>query len=1021
MKPVRILLLSIGVLVTALSVVVGLTFNSGVQTWAARKAMAAQPGLRGTLGAFSVGLERVELQSMRIEQNGAVLTLPSLMVDVPVIAAGFSQKITITKCIARGWTLDLSKASLPPVAAYPVPVALPGAGAPSFSLLSSAMAADPAAALPAAVQLFEGVFAQLQLPVDLALDGVDLEGEILLPSASAGGPVSRARLTLVGGGLSSGREARFKLDLTVSFAGEKLPVSQVAINAILTAAMDSPRTFARFTIEPTAIATGAQFPSGVKLSAIVKAARTSSGESYSVTLATPAQKLMAVHTELHAGNRRLEGTWSLDLRSSDLAPFTLGRALPTFTASGEGKFSSDTAFAQIQASGRLGATADQLAALKPELSAVGAIKLTAEFDLAQRGRATRIERLQAEIQGAHPVASVRSLQPFELNVRSGELNVADPSRELLAFTLHGVPLAWAQPFMPDVNLTGGDLRGEFAATANNGGLALRPRAPFSIDGLNLTQRDRLLVRDLDVSLDMGLDYAPAGWQADLSALTLRSAGVELFQLTAKAGQLAGNDQPLKATGRWSANLAALLVQPMAAGSVGLTRGSARGDFVASVAGKTEVELNLELADLTADPKLTVERLPDITARVRADISADGKITLNVPLFFQRTDRKSDLTLAGTLGSTANGLLIDARVNSAVLHLNDLQLLAAPFASEATSTTSAPSVPKSTSQQDEKPVWAGFNGTVALALKKVIFADKFELADVGGTLRVEAGALKFEGVRAGLGAESEVKLNGGISFLERAAEPYTLAARLDVTNFDPAPVLRALNPDQLPILEGKFTIGSELAGQGRTIPELGARAHGDFNLSSKGGLFRALSSDVAAKMESTSKTASAVAFLGNVASAVSGRKEYGEAANKAEAVASLSKMISVIHYDQLNVVVSRDADLNTVLKDFTLIAPELRLAGTGKITAKAKTELLAQPLAMQFQLGARGHTSDLLKALGALDATKKDDLGYFASTLPLKITGTLGQPNTSELQTMLVKLAYEKSSAGDLLNKFLGGR
>jgi hypothetical protein len=319
------------------------------------------------------------------------------------------------------------------------------------------------------------------------------------------------------------------------------------------------------------------------------------------------------------------------------------------------------------------------------------------------------------------------------------------------------------------------------------------------------------------------------------------------------------------------------------------------------------------------------------------------------------------------------------------------------------------------------VWAGFNGTVALALKKVIFADKFELADVGGTLRVEAGALKFEGVRAGLGAESEVKLNGGISFLERAAEPYTLAARLDVTNFDPAPVLRALNPDQLPILEGKFTIGSELAGQGRTIPELGARAHGDFNLSSKGGLFRALSSDVAAKMESTSKTASAVAFLGNVASAVSGRKEYGEAANKAEAVASLSKMISVIHYDQLNVVVSRDADLNTVLKDFTLIAPELRLAGTGKITAKAKTELLAQPLAMQFQLGARGHTSDLLKALGALDATKKDDLGYFASTLPLKITGTLGQPNTSELQTMLVKLAYEKSSAGDLLNKFLGGR
>ena len=1021
MKSVRILLLSVGVLVTALIVIVVGAFNSSVQTWAARKAMAAQPGMRGTLGSVGVGLDRVDLKAIRIEQNGAVFTVPALTVDVPIIAAGFSKKIAITKCVARGWTLDLTKATLPPVAIRSFPAVAPGAGAPSFSLLSSAIAADPAAALPAAVQLFEGVFAQLQLPVDLALDGLDLEGEILMPSAPSGGPASRARLTLVGGGLGSGREARFTLDLAVAFAGEKLPVSQVAIKAIITAAMDTPRTFARVAIEPTAIATGAQFPSGVKLSATVQAARTSSGETYSVTLATPAQKLIVLNAELNAANRLLEGTWALDLRSSDLAPFTLGRALPTFTTSGEGKFSSDTAFAKIQASGRLAGTVDQLAAIKPELSAVGAIKLTAEFDLAQRGGATRIERLQAEIQGAHPIATVRSLQSFELNVRTGELNVADPSRELLALTLHGVPLAWTQPFMPDVKLTGGDLRGEFAATANNGGLALRSRKPLSAEGLNLAQHGRSLVRALDVSLNLGIDYAPAGWQADVSALTLRSAGVELFQLTAKAGQLSGRDQPLKTTGRWSANLAALLVQPMAAGSVGLTRGTASGDFVAAVAAKTEVEFNLALAGLTADPKLTLEAMPDITARVRADISADGKITLNAPLLFKRADRKSDLTLAGTLGSTANGLLIDARVNSAVLHLNDLQLLAAPFASEATPTTSTPSVPKSTSQRDLKPVWAGLSGTVALALKKVVFADKFELADVGGTLRVEAGALKFEGVRAGLGAESDVKLNGGITFLERAAEPYTLAARLDVTNFDPAPVLRALNPAQLPTLEGKFTIGSELAGQGRTIPELGARAQGDFTLSSKGGLFRALSAEVAAKMESTSKTASAVAFLGNVASAVSGRKEYGEAANKAEAVASLSKMISVIHYDQLNVVLTRDATLNLLLKDFTLIAPELRLTGTGRIEHRAQLELAEQALAMQFQLSARGATAQLLKALGALETGQKDDLGYMQSTLPLRITGTLSKPDTGELQSTLMKLAYEKSGAGDLLNKFLGGK
>ena len=1021
MKPVRIFLFTIGGLLTALLVVVALAFNSGVQTWAARKVMAAQPGLRGALGAVSVGWDRVEVQAMRIEQNGAVFTAPALAVELPLMAAGFSKKVSVTKCIARGWTLDLTKATLPPLAARSSPDFAPGVGVPSFSILSRAMAADPATALPAAVQVFQGVFAQLQLPVDLSLDGLDLEGEILLPATSDGGPTSRARLTFVGGGLASGREAQFTLDLAVAFTGEKLPVSQVALHAIITAAMDTPRTLARVAIEPTATATGAQFPAGVKISATLKAARTSAGESYTVTLATPAQKLIGVQAELNTGNRLVAGTWTLDLRSSDLAPFMLGRALPTFTASGAGKFSADTAFAQIQASGQLAGTADQLAAIQPELSAVGAITLSAAFDLAQRGGATRIERLQVEIQGARPVASVRSLQPFEINVRTGELNVADPTRELLALTLQGVPLAWAQPFLPDLQIAGGDLRGEFVATANNGGLALRPRAPLAVDGLNLTQKSRPLVRGLDASINLGIDYAPAGWQADLSSLTLCSAGVELFQLVAKAGQLAGRDQPLKTTGRWSANLAAWLAQPMAAGSVGLSKGTASGDFVAAVAGKTEVELNLAVVGLMADPKLTAEGLPDITARVRADITADGKVTLNAPVRFKRAERNSDLALTGTLSATANSFLVEARVSSAELHLEDLQVLAAPFAGETNPAASTASAPKVSPLRDEKPAWAGVSGSLVLALKKVVLADKFELADVGGTVRVEAGALKFEGIRAGLGAESDVKLNGGITFRDRAAEPYALAAHLDVTNFDPAPVLRALNPTQLPTLEGKFTIGSELAGQGRTLPELGTRAHGDFTLSSKGGLFRALSADVAAKMESTSKTASAVAFLGNVASAVSGRKEYGEAANKVEAVASLSKMISVIHYDQLSVVLSRDPALNMLLKDFTLIAPELRLKGTGRIEHQAHLDLAEQTLAMQFQLSARGATAQLLKALGALETGQKDDLGYMQSTLPLRITGTLSKPDTGELQSALVKLAYEKSGAGDLLNKFLGGK
>jgi hypothetical protein len=402
----------------------------------------------------------------------------------------------------------------------------------------------------------------------------------------------------------------------------------------------------------------------------------------------------------------------------------------------------------------------------------------------------------------------------------------------------------------------------------------------------------------------------------------------------------------------------------------------------------------------------------------ADIAGDGKVTLNAPLLFTRDGRKSDVTVAGTLGATPAGILVDAKVSSTQVFVEDLQILAAPFAGASTTPVAA-AAPKPT--RDLNPAWAGVTGQVALALKRVVYAQKFEVADVVGSVRLDAGALKLVGLRAGFGEGSELKLSGGVSFSQAAPEPYALAAEFDMTNFDPAPLFRALNPAQPPTVEGKFAVASKIGGRGRNLGELGGRAHGDFTLTSKGGVFRALSSNVSAKMDATAKTASAVAFLGNVASAVTGRKEYGDAASKAEAVSALSKMISAIQYDQLNVVVSRDAALNSELKDFTLIAPELRLAGSGKIAANPDTELLAQALTMQFQLGARGHTGDLLKALGALDDAKKDDLGYLASTLPLKVTGTLGKPDTSELQSALLKLAYEKSGAGDLLNRVLGGK
>ena len=1018
MKPARILLISLGVLTVFALVTVGLAFNSGVQTWTAKKILTRQPSVNATLESVAIGLGRAEVKALRVEMNGAVLTVPSLTVELPIIAAGFAREVSVGKLTARGWTIDLSKTAAPPPASTsPINVAPTpdGAATPVAATPHSVVAANQASVARA----FAGVLGQLRLPVDLALDGVDLEGEVILPAAPRGVPAVRARVTLVGGGLGVGKEGRFQLDLNATFTGENLAVNNVTLQSTLVAAMDSARTFSRFSAEPKAMAVGPQFPAGVTLFAVISAIRTPGGESYTLTVANSTQQLVSATADLAAANRTLGGSWKVDLRSADLAPFALGHALPMFAATGEGTFSSDTGFAEIRAHGQLDVKADQLGVLKSELAALGAIRVLAEFDLAQRGDSTRIDRLKAELSGARPVAALQSLQAFEFNAKTGELKVADPARELVAITLHGVPLAWAQPFLPGLTLTGSDLRGEFAATANNGGMALRPRVPLAISGLTLAQAGQPRLEAVDLALNVSADYAPAGWQAEVTSLTLQSAGTKLFALKAKAGQLAGKDQPIKTAGEWSSSLPALLAQPAAANVAGIVSGNASGSFVATVAAATSVELTLALTELVADTKFSREKLPAISVQVRADIGADGKIALNVPLLVTRDGRQSDITLAGSLLQTKPvGLIVDARLTSSQVFVEDVQLLAAPFAG---GDSVNPASAAQAAGRDAEPVWSGVSGQLALSLKKVVYAQKFEVADIGGTIRIDAGTVKLVGVRAGLGGGSELKLKGGLTFTPTAPEPYGVALDLDVINFDPAPVLRALNPGQPPTVEGKFTVASKVTGNARNLGEIGKRAAGDFSLTSKSGVFRALSADISSKVATTTKTASTLATLGNLAGALTGRKDISDAASKAEAVASLSKMISAIEYDQLNVVFTRDAALNMTLKDFTLIAPELRLAGTGRIDAKAGLELAAQPLVMEFKLGARGTTGKLLKSLAALETEKPDDLGYFRSNLPLRVTGSLGKPDTSELQSALVKLAYEKSGAGDLLNRFLGGK
>ena len=1000
-KSVRRLLIAGVVLVVVVLLVGVLALNSGVQTWAARKALAGQPGLKGTLGEVAIGFQSVVLNNLELEQAGAVITLPSLTAELSVVDACLNQKISLRRLVAKGWTLDLTAYKFPDTAVKPSPAV-----------------ASVSASAEVAVRVFQGVFAQAALPFDLTVDGVELEGDVRLPPAP-GMTAGRAHVVLKGGGLSSGREGTFVFDLAVELKGDEVPVNALKISGRFIAAMDTPRTFARLATQVEAAATGAQFPNGVKLAADLAAARASTGESYAISLSDGARLLAGLKAELPLGSRHLSGTWKLDLRDTDLSPFALGRSLPLFTLAGAGGLDVETTTSEVQATGTLVASADKLGVVQAELASLGPVKLTAEFDVARRGDSLRVERLRAAFAGVQPVASVQSLQPFEFNPQSGELKVADPTSDLLGLALHSLPLAWVQPFLKDVAFSGTDLRGELVAKARGGGFSLRSKSPLTVAGVSLAQVGKPIFNGVDMSLTAAFDYTPQGWQAEVSPLTATSGSAGVLTLEGKVGQLRGEGQPIKSTGRFSINLSEALRQPALAGKITLTAGTAAGDFIVSLAAKSEIQANVALTNLASDAETSQQKLPSLSAGLRVDISADRVLSLRVPLIIERDGRKSDLTLAGTATPEKSSLVVDARVTSERFVIDDAQVLSALLTvTPPPATVGAVTLPRASA-----PPWAGISGQVQLALKQVVYSDTFQVSDLAGIVSLEAGSAKLVNFRAGLGDGAEAEVSGALTFDAKSVTPYALAANLALHEFNPGSLLRTFSPGQPATVEGKFAVASQLVGRAASLGDLAASTRGDFQLASKGGVFRGLPMSYSAKVETAGKIAAGAAAIGSILGSVTGKKDIADIANKAQAVAEISKTLTAIPYDQLNLVFTRDEAMNTTLKDFSLIAPELRLSGGGQIMAQPGTGLLEQSLTMEFRLRARGRTADLLKYLGKLDVTT-DELGYAPCTLPLNVTGTLARPDTTELNQAMAALALEKSGvterASELFNKLIGG-
>ena len=994
MRPPRRLLFFLAGLAAAMVATFLLLLLPSVQTGLARRMLANRP-------EWGLAVERVGLGWGSLRLAGLKWVGLSLDVAAPEVALEFSVPDlfwdrTVAVRAVRMRDLAINARERPAVAS--VPATVPGA---------------PGTTVPPAVAL-AGVLRRARLPVNVSLDGVDVAGKLALPGRTA--PVV---FSARGGGFADGREG--KVEVVLGWDSGDPRIGSFATAGSLRARMSGPRAFSEVVVNLESKARGDAFPGGATLSTEARVFRERESEGYRLALATPRHAVLEVSGELRPADDRVRGSWRLDLASADLAPLALGVALPGFTARGEGSLEIDPVAFAPRAAGKITLGLRALEVLKPELQAVGEVNLRADFDAGWRAGVISIARLSARAESRRPVLSIEVTQPFTVNPAQHEWFPLAPNGELARIRIEGVPTSWLAPWAAGVEVDGGDWSGEIAADVADGALLLRTVRAVTCGALAVARGGHRLVKGGELTLTGSATLRSGGWQARVETLALRALGQDLAKGELRLGRLAGPDQPVKAEGNLRLDLAAVARQPWSEGRLAITAGDLTAKLAATLGFDRNVQAELRTERLRGGPAAV--ELPAVAVDLRAGIDRAGKVFISAPVRWTKDGRVSDFKLTGEFVPRAGspGGRVEARLTGGVVHVADGEALAVllkptnPKASSPTAVPVAVSVPKA-------PPWLDWEGRVEIDLAEVVRGEALQARDVRGNLELDAGKVRLEALRGSLGDRGRATLSGALAFEAGRPDPYAAEVQVEVREFDPGPWFRVASGGKPATLEGSFMVSSRLRGRAAELDGLPDAVAGEVLVSSRGGVFRGLPVKAGAVASGGGKVAGMIAAAGSTLGGLTGRKEPPVVASRAQAVAEFAASLGTIPFDQLSFVISRDAARNLALREFILIAPELRLGGAGSLLGRGDAGVLDDSLAFELSLRARGRQGDLLRHLGLLDGDV-DDLGYGTCRLPLRIAGTPAQPDCAELTARLARLAAGRpgvsEKAGDFLQRIIG--
>lgn len=629
--------------------------------------------------------------------------------------------------------------------------------------------------------------------------------------------------------------------------------------------------------------------------------------------------------------------------------------------------------------------------LRPHIEGLQ-VQAEGELDIGVTGAQVRVDTLTSRVRTLddQPVFSTEVRQPFIFSMETKAITPGGPAAELMRVDMGRLALAPLLGHLID-GLAGSVTQGSFSLEAESGGWRLRPVAPIVLTGLELAGNGRPLLGGV------ALEFAPlvnmsadGAWKVQLGEARFHTR--EGTPLGIVRGELAQDSGGTRVNGGFQLELPALVRLPAFPGAAALEQGRAVGEIraVADEQGE-QVEARATLNGLAV--RGGGAPLPVANFSVRARRDARGGVKIDLPILLDRAGIRTDMNLAATLTRGEPGHRLNARLTAGHAALDDLLALAGVFVATAREGARTPAGRTNAMPvvADELPPWGRVAGEVGLDFKTLTYGPGWSAQDLRGTLQVQPARVSVPIIEAAFGEEGRLEAHGEITFAP-GARPYRFAGGFAVTEFDAGPLFKAIDPARAPTIEGRFNVEGRFDGDGRTLAETLERTRGEFQLTSRQGVFRGLRRGTE-KVSVATRAVELGAALGSIFGSDKVRGAAEKVAGGAYFADQLAQEFGELPYDQLNVRLERGESLDMKLTDVTLISPEVRLVGQGTVTYVEGQPLLAQPLNVEMNLGGRGKVETLLARANLLvEPAERDELGYAKARYPVVIAGSIAKPD-----------------------------